>query len=34
MNYRVWLLLLLWIPGWAAANPCTLLMVGDSRSYG
>jgi len=34
MNYRVWLLLLLWMPGWAAANPCSLLIVGDSLSSG
>jgi len=34
MNYRVWLLLLLWIPGWAVANPCSLLIVGDSLSSG
>jgi acyl-CoA thioesterase I len=35
MNYRAWLLLLLlWIPGWAAANPCSLLIVGDSLSSG
>ncbi|WP_296820280.1 GDSL-type esterase/lipase family protein [Thiobacillus sp.] len=34
MNYRVWWLLLLWIPGWAAANPCSLLIVGDSLSSG
>ena len=35
MNYRVWLLLLLlWIPGWAAATPCSLLIVGDSLSSG
>ena len=34
MNYRVWMLLLLWIPGWAAASPCNLLIVGDSLSSG
>ena len=35
MNYRVWvLLLLLWLPGWAAASSCTLLIVGDSLSSG
>ena len=34
MNYRVWLLLLLWMPGWAMANPCSLLIVGDSLSSG
>jgi acyl-CoA thioesterase-1 len=34
MNYRVWMLLLLWLPGWAAASPCSLLIVGDSLSSG
>jgi acyl-CoA thioesterase-1 len=34
MNYRVWMLLALWLPGWAAASPCTLLIVGDSLSSG
>jgi acyl-CoA thioesterase-1 len=34
MNYRVLLLLLLWLPAWAAASPCTLLIVGDSLSSG
>jgi acyl-CoA thioesterase-1 len=35
MNYRVWMLLwLFWLPGWAAASPCTLLIVGDSLSSG
>lgn len=34
MNYRVLLLLLLWMPGWAAASPCSLLIVGDSLSSG
>jgi acyl-CoA thioesterase-1 len=34
MNYRVWMLLLLWLPGWAAADPCSLLIVGDSLSSG
>ena len=34
MNYRVWLLLVLWLPGWAAASPCSLLIVGDSLSSG
>lgn len=35
MNYRAWMLILLlgW-PGWAAASPCTLLIVGDSLSSG
>ncbi|MBU1222730.1 MAG: arylesterase [Gammaproteobacteria bacterium] len=34
MNYRLCLLLLLWLPGWAQANACTLLIVGDSLSSG
>lgn len=37
MNYRAWmllLLLLLWLPGWAAASQCSLLIVGDSLSSG
>jgi len=34
MNYRAWMLLLLWLPGWAAASSCTLLIVGDSLSSG
>lgn len=34
MNYRVWMLLLLWLPGWAAASSCSLLIVGDSLSSG
>jgi acyl-CoA thioesterase-1 len=34
MNYRVYLLLLLWLPGWAAAASCSLLIVGDSLSSG
>ena len=34
MNYRVWMLLVLWFPGWAAASPCSLLIVGDSLSSG
>ncbi len=34
MNYRAWLLWVLWIPGWAAAAPCSLLIVGDSLSSG
>ena len=35
MNYRVWMLLfVLWLPGWAAASQCTLLIVGDSLSSG
>jgi len=34
MNYRVWMLLLLGLPGWAGASSCTLLIVGDSLSSG
>ena len=34
MNYRVLWLLWLWLPAWAAASPCTLLIVGDSLSSG
>jgi len=34
MNYRVWMLLLLWLPGWAMASSCSLLIVGDSLSSG
>jgi acyl-CoA thioesterase-1 len=34
MNYRVLLLLLLWLPNWAMASQCTLLIVGDSLSSG
>jgi acyl-CoA thioesterase-1 len=34
MNYRAWMLVLLWLPGWAVASPCTLLIVGDSLSSG
>ena len=34
MNYRVWMLLLLWLPGWAAASSCSLLIVGNSLSSG
>lgn len=35
MNYRVWVLLLLvWLPGWALAGSCTVLIVGDSLSSG
>ena len=35
MNYRVsLLLLLLWLPAWALAGQCTLLIVGDSLSAG
>jgi len=35
MDYRVWvLLMLLWLPGWALASSCTVLIVGDSLSSG
>lgn len=34
MNYRVWMLFLLGLPGWAAASQCSLLIVGDSLSSG
>jgi len=34
MNYRLWLLLVLWLPGWALANTCSVLIVGDSLSSG
>ncbi len=34
MNYRLWLLLVLWLPGWALASSCTVLIVGDSLSSG
>jgi len=34
MNYRLWVLLLLWMPGWALGASCTLLIVGDSLSSG
>lgn len=34
MNYRVWMGLLLALPGWAAASQCSLLIVGDSLSSG
>lgn len=34
MNYRACLLLLLWLPGWALASPCSLLILGDSLSSG
>jgi acyl-CoA thioesterase-1 len=34
MNYRACLLLWLWLPGWAAAASCSLLIVGDSLSSG
>ena len=34
MNYRVCLLLLWGLPGWAVANSCSLLIVGDSLSSG
>ena len=34
MNYRLGVLLLLWMPGWALGASCTLLIVGDSLSSG
>ncbi|MDA8128045.1 MAG: arylesterase [Betaproteobacteria bacterium] len=34
MNYRVWMLLVLWLPISAAASPCSLLILGDSLSSG
>ncbi len=34
MNYRVGLLFLLGLPGWAFASSCSLLIVGDSLSSG
>lgn len=34
MNYRVWMLLLLGLPGWVSASSCSLLIVGDSLSSG
>jgi len=34
MNYRLWLLLVLWLPGWALASSCSVLIVGDSLSSG
>lgn len=34
MNYRLWVLLLLWLPGAALAASCSLLIVGDSLSSG
>ena len=34
MNYRVWMLLLWGLPGWAGASSCSLLIVGDSLSSG
>ena len=34
MNYRLGLLLLLALPGWALAASCTVLIVGDSLSSG
>jgi acyl-CoA thioesterase-1 len=34
MNYRVWMLLLLCLPGWATAGTCSVLIVGDSLSSG
>ncbi|HEY9098317.1 MAG TPA: arylesterase [Thiobacillus sp.] len=34
MNYRVWVLFLWLLPGWAAASQCSVLIVGDSLSSG
>ena len=34
MNYRLWMLLLLGLPGWALASTCSVLIVGDSLSSG
>lgn len=34
MNYRVWWVLLLLLPGWALAGSCSMLIVGDSLSSG
>jgi len=34
VNYRLWMVLVLWMPGWALAGPCSLLIVGDSLSSG
>lgn len=34
MNYRVWMLFVLWLPGLALAGSCSLLIVGDSLSSG
>jgi acyl-CoA thioesterase-1 len=34
MNYRLWVLWLLVWPGWALANSCSVLIVGDSLSSG
>lgn len=34
MNYRLWLLWVLWLPGWALAGSCSVLIVGDSLSSG
>ena len=34
MNYRLWMLFLLGLPGWAAASQCSLLILGDSLSSG
>lgn len=34
MNYRVWLGLVLYLPGWVYASQCALLIVGDSLSSG
>lgn len=34
MNYRLLLVLALWLPGWALASSCSVLIVGDSLSSG
>ena len=34
MNYRLWLLWVLALPGWALASSCSVLIVGDSLSSG
>jgi acyl-CoA thioesterase-1 len=34
MNYRLWVLLLLWLPGGALAASCSVLILGDSLSSG
>jgi acyl-CoA thioesterase-1 len=34
MNLRLYLVLLLWLPGWAMAASCSLLIMGDSLSSG
>ena len=34
MNYRLWMLWLLFLPAWAHAGSCSLLILGDSLSSG